>query len=229
VVASIAADNASNAPYDNGWQSGDNGGTGFGAWSFVNSGSHSYFIGSSTDLSGPGANINVSGESFGMFGGSGGFADAARSFSAPLAVNQAFSIDLAVNFRNGNKGIDLRNSSNVVLFNFNVGSDDYRVNSVSIGSAYSANTAFRLTFVQTSASGGSWTVVRSGGVTDTDSGTYSGVLQNFKLYVAGTDGGAANNLYANNMSISAIPEPTAALCVPLAGLIAGGLRSRRVR
>jgi hypothetical protein len=35
-AAQIAADNASNAPYADGWQAGDNGGTGFLPWSFEN-------------------------------------------------------------------------------------------------------------------------------------------------------------------------------------------------
>jgi hypothetical protein len=35
--AQVASDNATNAPYANGWQEGDNGGSGFGPWSFAGS------------------------------------------------------------------------------------------------------------------------------------------------------------------------------------------------
>src|SRR4051795_8426695 len=34
----VASDDASQAPYTNGWQAGDNGGTGFGPWTFAFSG-----------------------------------------------------------------------------------------------------------------------------------------------------------------------------------------------
>jgi hypothetical protein len=218
------------------WNSGDNGGTGFDVWSFVGSGVHGYFLGSSTGLSSPGANINSGGgTSFGMYGeGGGGFADAGRNFSSPLTVGGTFSLDLAVNFRNGNKGIDLRNGSGSTIFNFNVGGDDHVVTAAtgggSIGNAYSDNTAFRLTFTQTSLSGGAWTIARSGGVTDFDSGTYSGLAAGFKLYTAGTGGGSPNNLMANNLVITAaVPEASALLFGGLVCLVAGSQAWRRSR
>jgi hypothetical protein len=219
------------------WTSGSNAGTGFDAWSFVGSGTHGYFLGSSTNIGGPGANINSGGgTSFGMFGeGGGGFADAGRNFSAPLTIGGTFTLDLAVNFRNGNKGVDLRNGSGSTIFNFNVGGDDYVVNAAatgngSIGNSYSDNSAFRLTFTQTSLTGGAWRIARSGGVTDLDAGTYSGLAAGFKLYTAGTGGGSANNLMANNLVITAIPEASALLFGGLVCVVAGGQvwRKRRI-
>jgi hypothetical protein len=215
VASSVRADivGSDHAGNYSSWTSGSNGGTGFGAWTLGGGGSHGFFIGSSTNIGGPGANINSGGgTSFGMFGQ--GFADAERSFSVPLTVGGTFSLDLAVNFRNGNKGLDLLNGSNAKVFNFNVGSDNYVVNDAatgngSIGNAYDQNTAFRLTFTQTSLSGGTWRIVRSGGVTDLDSGTYSGLAAKFKLYINGTDGGSPNDLMANNFTITAIPEASA--------------------
>lgn len=233
----VASDDASNAAYNDGWQSGDNGGTGFGAWSLSTSGGTSgFFIGNSTNLSGgSGANINAAGESFGMFGQNPDQANAFRSFSAPLSVGQTFTIDLAVNFRNGQKGLTLSDASNLTLFNLNVTSDNYFVftpasGSNSIGNAYSSDTEFNLSFTQTSAAGGTWNLTRSGGVSDLDTGAYSGVPSNFTLYVGGTDGGSPNDFFANNLSISAIPEPGAFVFGALA-LSAVGLtyRVRRAR
>lgn len=230
----VGTDNTTASAYSNGWQSGDDGfvtGDGaFGAWSFdttgtSGSGQTGFFLGDSRDLASgdSGADINSSGSSFGMYAElpSGGlaFANAHRSFGA-LSVNQVVSIDLAVNFRaTGFKGIDLRDGSNNTIFNFNVASDDYRVNGSSIGlgsgTGYSANTAFNLSFTQTSGSGGTWKVARSGGITDLDTGTYSGVPTNLKLYIGNTNVGTENNLFANNLSISAVPEASA--------FVAGGL------
>jgi hypothetical protein len=90
-----------------------------------------------------------------------------------FSVGQVFSIDLAVNFRNGFKGIDVRDSTTANIFNFNVGNvgagDDYIVQFAasgngSIGNSYSSNTAFNLSFTQTSASGGTGKIARSGGI-----------------------------------------------------------------
>jgi hypothetical protein len=224
-------DQASDTAYNSGWSSGTDGGTAatFGTWLLTSEGSNSgRFIGSSVTVGGPGANIDSSGESFGMFGHTGQASEAFRDFAGnTLGVGQTFSFDMAVNFRNGQKGVDIRNSSDVRIFNFNIGNlgsgDDYTVQFAttgngSIGNAYSANTAFNLSFTQTSGTGGTWTIVRSGGQTGTDTGTYTGVIENFKFYNDATSSNAAeNNLFVNNLTV--VPEPTAALLGSLGMLV----------
>ena len=250
-AAALGTDNVNQTAYDDGWQDGDDGsasGNAFSPWSLTTSttgsGFAGHFIGDSTQSDGgSGGNINVNGESFGMFGGPGGPTDtgeanAFRSFvggdgttPTPLSVGQTFSIDIVVNFRNGFKGIDLRDTTDTTVFNFNIGGDDYVVNNAatgngSIGNTYSGDTVFSLSFTQTSAGGGTWQIDRSGGVTDSDSGTYTGALQSIKLYVGNTDGGDANNLYANNLAI--VPEPSAlAMLFGGAGLMMLLRRRRR--
>lgn len=241
----LADGNSSNdsnpANNTNGWITGDNGaasGAAFQAWQLStpgNDGTAGFYIGDSRGLAGSnGADINVGNESFGMYGqGANKAAEAVRLFSAALSVGQTFSIDLGVNHRNGFKGIDLRDGSSATIFNFNVsslaGNDDYFVqfaatNNGSIGNSYSDNTAFRLSFTQTSLSGGTWSIVRSGGVTDSDTGTYLGVAAAFKLYVGNTGSGSQNDLVANNLSI--VPEPASATIAVLGGMV---LLTRRRR
>ncbi len=232
----LGSDFASDAAYDGPafWTTGDDGGTAgtFGAWTLTNGGASSgRFIGDSTSLGSPGANINTVGESFGMFAHTGQTSDAFRNFNGnTLSVGQTFSLNLAVNFRNGNKGFDLRNSSNAVIFNFNIGGDTYVVNNATtgngtIGNTYSANSAFALSFTQTTGTGGTWSITRSGGVSDLDSGTYTGVPENFKFYNSQTTGGGAaqDNLFFNSLSV--VPEPSAALLGGLGALML--LRRRR--
>ena len=50
----IASDNASSLPYDDGWQTTDNGGFGFGPWSFTTPAGTSAFTGDSTSNGGGG-------------------------------------------------------------------------------------------------------------------------------------------------------------------------------
>lgn len=227
-AVSVGSDFADDAAYNPNWTDGTDGGTAatFGAWTLTNTGGNSgHFIGSSTSLGSPGGDINTSGESFGMFGHSGETSEAFRDFNGnTLSVGQTFSLDLAVNFRNGNKGFDLRDSSDTVIFNFNVGSDDYTANGTSIGSTYASDSVFSLSFDQDSATGGTWSITRSGGVSDFDTGSYTGVAENFKLYNSNTDSNAdANNLFANNLTI--VPEPSAALLGAIGSLLL--LRRRR--
>lgn len=222
--AVLGTSDASHPVFNDGWQTSDDGdvtGNAFNGWflstTTSGTGSAGHLIGDSTNT---GANINSGGESFVMFAGGGagggvGQADAYGFFNGALSVGQTFAIDLAANFRNGFKGIDLRNEGDdAVIFNFNIGGDDYSVNSAttgngSIGDSYSANSAFRLAFTQSTAGGGNWAITRSGGISDFDTGTYTGVASSFKLYVGQTDGGDPDNLVVNNLSI--VPEPTVAL------------------
>jgi hypothetical protein len=233
-AAALASDNAADSAYSGGWTSGLNGGTGFGGWNLVTSvtpgGAAGFFKADSTTT--VGANINTSGTSFGMYGEAPSWteADAYRSFTGNLTAGQTFSIDLAVNYRNGAKGIDIRDASNAKILNFNIGGDDYVVSNAttgngSIGNAYSSNTAFHLSLTQTDGSGGTWSIVRSGGVSSTSNGTYSGVAAGIKLYIFNTDAGGPNNLMLNSLAI--VPEPaTIGLLLGGAGLLAFVRRRR---
>jgi hypothetical protein len=220
-ATTVGTDNANDAAYNSGWTNGTDGGTPatFGAWTLSpnpNNATAGFFIGDSTTLSSmnTGGNINTNGKSFGLFGhDAGGNADATRAFDSPLTAGQTFSLDIAVNFRNGAKGFDLLAGTSSI-FNLNVANDAYTVNNATTGNgdlfgdAYSSNTVFHLALSQTSAAGGSWTVTRSGGLTGTASGTYTGDASGFHLYDSMTTGGGAaeDNLFANNLSV--VPEPT---------------------
>lgn len=219
-AATPGRDDASDQSYAKrpAWTSGENGGSGFLGWNLVGSGeaadARGFRIAQSRSF---GADSEGPGElAFSMFAnGKDASAEAYRTFDAPLDVGQIFSVDIAVNFRSGIRGLDLRAGacdSERVLFNFNVGMDDYVVNKAStgngsLGAAYHDHTFFTLSFRQSHPGSGDWTVSRQGGIESESAGTYEGRAAGVKFYVIETDGGKENELWVNNLTISTAPAP----------------------
>jgi glucosylceramidase len=130
-AAAVASDNACNAPYNGtNWSNGQNGGTGFGAWSLFQSGigTSSFFTASASDNGGncsSGGGINGScGESWGEFASSGAVANARRTFTgtpSALVANQSFTFSIDngyVNNSGGAVGVALENSSSNTVWEF---------------------------------------------------------------------------------------------------------------
>lgn len=223
-TAQIAVDddNASRPVYDDGIQNFDNGsttggGTGFGGWVFSGTTPGNFDIASGTSNGGAGT-IDVSSESFRLWDtdASGDFVDVFRSFDGgDLGVGQTFSFQMDVNFRDGFKGVRLRDTDDSTsIFRFEVGNpgsgDDYFVydaatNNGSIGNTYSDDTTFTLVFTQTALTNGEWFITREGGVNDFDSGTYSGRISSFQLFTTQAGNNVNNAILYNNFSI--VPEP----------------------
>jgi len=140
------------------------------------------------------------------------YATAVRNFDSPLSVGQTFSLQLGVNFRNGNKGVDINDSSLTGLFNFNVGANDYQVNASTLGLIYAADSIFTLSFEQKSGTMIGVTITRQTAAFGTETAfnsdlDFGAVMDNFKLYVSGTDDvSSQNNLYFNNLQV--VPEPS---------------------
>ncbi|MBV9009681.1 MAG: hypothetical protein JO354_11040 [Verrucomicrobia bacterium] len=178
------------------------------------------FIGDSTTLApgNSGGNINSSGVSFGLYGYNGAYVNAVRYFDSQLLIGQTFTMQIAVNYRNGNKGFDVVDASGNNIFDLNIGGNDYSVNNTGGGTtnlfnmAYDPNTVFTVYITQTSLAGGTWTIVRSGGLSGTQSSIpgfgYQGIAAGINVYnAATTDGGLSqDDLFFNNLAI--IPEPS---------------------
>jgi len=159
--------------------------------------------------------INTSaGRAFGLFAkGKGASVEAYRTLDAPLELGQTLELQLSVNFRNGNKGIDLRKvGDNATIFNLNIGGDDYKVNLAaagngSLGNEYADKTVFTIVFTQKDPTGGMWKITRTGGVSSTHEGNYEGIAGGLKFYVMDTDPDPENELWFNHLKITGSAKP----------------------
>lgn len=245
----VAGDNAGDAVYDNGWGVGDNGGTGFSVagWSTINNqsgaGSGGGFLASNNSESQVG--IGFPAESWGLFGHSGGVGQAIRSFSSAVAVGHEFSIDMdngSVD-SGGTVGFALQNSSgnNVLEFFFVGGSANY----TALGSASTntgvgfTNQGLRLTILLTGTSTYSLSINPLsdgiGGPVTTVAGSLSNPvggqsISRLRLFNANAGQPNANNVFFNNLAVTAVPEAAAYWFSGLAvvGYVAVALRRREL-
>jgi endoglucanase len=122
-AASNASDNACNSPYGGtNWSNGQNGGTGFGAWSLFRSGSgngtFSFFTSSSGGINGS------CGAAWGEFAGTGAIANGRRAFTgspSSLQANQTFTFSIDngyVDNGGGAVGVALENASSNTVWEF---------------------------------------------------------------------------------------------------------------
>jgi hypothetical protein len=253
--AQIAADNASNPTYAGGWAAGQNGGSGFGAWSFDGT------VSPGTSTADPGAQQEITtsspvGRAWTMFNlgsapTSSGLSDTGRAITEPggLQVGQTFQtvIDNPTRYHffggfdmlftdgtDNNPAGD--NTAAIRVGEFNYGGQDWQINDSSGGtdtglsSLTTGVAGMELDLTLTSATAYSLTLTPLNGATPyTQSGTYAGPIDyvNYRLYDGASSGptDTANNYEIRSMDIVPDASPTAALL----GLVSTGLLYLRRR
>lgn len=226
--ALIAFDGANDAAYDDGWQSGDNGGSGFGPWTLDtqlrNPASGGLFIGdSASNGNPPSGDINTGGEAFGLYANSSpsDTAFAIRSFTGgALAAGQTFSIDMDNGLVGAGSqvGFSLVNGSGNACLSFRIlgGEATYQVVDSSI---------IRPTLVPVTDDGLSIDVMLGAGSSYTlsvnDVIAASGTLihpdpAEFRVLNGSAGNGPAFNSFFNSFAV--VPEPGALAMVAIGGL-----------
>ena len=218
-----AGDNAGNAPYTpTHWQTGDNGGSGFGAWTLTSAGGGGSFIGASGQGPTP---------TFGLFGAAAGSSSADRPFTGALTTGQTFSIDLGntASVATGQTlGLNLT-SNGVVEFTlkFTGGGTTWQINDggsdFGIAQNFASNTSLHFTFTYNGGNNYSYTFGSASGTGFTATNPLTNI-NGVRLF----DGaqGAGENFGFNNLAI--VPEPATVLLVGPA-LLGGMFFIRRRR
>ncbi len=228
-------DAASDAVYDPSWDSGDNGGTGFGSWSLNINGNAGHFVGSSTGNGNGDTNadgdINSSGKAWGMYANSGGLSEAFRSIISPLGAGTSFSIDMDNGFiDNGSTvGLALQNDAGTNLFEFLFigGGSEYIIND-NTGIGRSTGLGFtdeglQLSFTFSTGNNYSVQITRLEGGNATVSGTLADTPTKFRIFNANAGAGSTNDLFFNNLSVNDPERPAVALNTAAAGSVSATL------
>ncbi|HNS80563.1 MAG TPA: carbohydrate-binding protein [Kiritimatiellia bacterium] len=214
-VVTSAVDSASDAAYSDGWNSGNNGGTGFLGWSFnhTQDGETSW---AGAFIADP-ANTGISGlgdTAFGFYAnpfGSGANAEAIRNFSSPLGIGSTFRFDFGLNWdsnnEGSNRGFNLL-AGDTELININMGNTQtITINGETLFSEYGTQ-AMPLSFEYVA--DGSIRVRGTGrnGLESYDQtlSVSTGAPSRIKFYFNATDSSDERQMYFNNLAIT---SPTA--------------------
>ena len=238
-ASNAASDNAGNLPYfptngpatPAGWASGQNGGTGFGAWSMSASTSGGYFVASRTF-----SNVTPF---FDIYEQSTAPTASTTSVTRPftggaLSVGQSVSFDFVLNMdaTGGYVGFSLNDSKNNSLFQFEQAGNspvngyitDASGQTAGVGVPYNFQSLDTMSFTLTSPTTYNFDVNGALAYSGTISNTTGGI-QSLEFFDNG--GGPGSDVLFTNLAVSAVPAPsTLAILAGGLGLAAGAVRRR---
>jgi hypothetical protein len=222
-AAGPASDNAAKAAYNDGWQTGDNGGTDWGGgWTlFETGGNGGYFVGTSQNNGFGDGNIDTGNSTWGIWANGGAAAQATRPFDGTLSIGQSFVIDLDTGFIDSGGSVEFSLSGSGApweqdhfsLF-FRGGESTYKIatglypnsTETDTGVAFTS-TGLHVVFTLTGATTYSVALTPAGGSMTVVNGTLANAfLDRVSLYNIHAGTGSPYDAFFNNMSI--IPEPT---------------------
>jgi hypothetical protein len=244
-----ASDNAGNPPYADGWQDGDNGGSGFNPWTSAFSGDSGAILHGGPKFidNGPLAGNSLGKPAFALTTSDRPFffdtSEVNRTFASPIAIGQTFTIDVdgsalnpaAPGFSIGNT-VQLMNSAGQERFGLFTNNQFNGDNWTATGSAntgVAGGAAFHLAvtlvstdtynMVMTPVGGGAPLFSQTGG---TLGGTPGTAIDRIRIsdYGTGSSADGSKELFFNNLSVT--PEPSSLVLVALGALSLCGIPRR---
>ncbi|WP_338732833.1 T9SS type A sorting domain-containing protein [Mangrovimonas cancribranchiae] len=198
---SLAMDNINETAYDDGFQDGDNGGTGFGAWNIYTNGSAGYYKGGS----------GQGDPSFALYSdGSGNYAAAERDFPSPLQAGDQLSVDIGhsttINDEVGEVFVQLLNQGTpVITLVFKGGASDWKFNDggsdFDTAQPYAANTSLNFTFTY---EGGNTYSFSFGSASGTNNTASSDLTHIDAVKFQSTNQGGVQNFGFNNLQLTSL-------------------------
>lgn len=233
----VASDNSGDAAYSDPfpqWDTGDNGGYGFGAWALSpdpNTGNAGFFTASATQNGSfpSGGAIDVGGDSWGLYGNNGNTAVAYRGFDfGVLGIGSTFSIGMDNGYVDGGSfvGFVLRsgndtgnkNTGQRFEFAFQGGSANYLIFTNSAQPAIDTGVGYtdgglQLDLTLLSMDTFSLRIITlATSATNYVNGTFGGTagsgIGSVALYNQYAGSGQNYDLFFNNMEVNAVPEPS---------------------
>ncbi|MEZ4801884.1 MAG: autotransporter-associated beta strand repeat-containing protein [Gelidibacter sp.] len=200
----LASDNANNSAYSGGFGgTGQNGGTGFNAWTF-NYGSNTGSFKGNPANDGMGT-TGIGTNAFGFYATGNQYLNALRPFAIPFEFNDELSFYWAMNFDagGGGKGFDLKNG-NTTIYNVNNGNSTTITTSNGTATTTYGTQPMLVKVVKALGNAYNFSMTsKSGGATYTSSFTSASVLNGFNIYIGNqNDGAGQKNIYFNNFAIN---------------------------
>ena len=239
-AAVLAFDDASHPAYNAGWTSGTNGGSGFGPWTLVptqNSNTGGFFVGSSANngdgggQAAPATDIDVAGESWGVYSNTGSISEARRPFTGALSVGQRlrFGFDNGWIDDGGTIMFMLTGAEDRLSFRFEGGRQNYQLDDnsgpIDTGVPFT-DEGMLVDFLLTGADTYTLTVTPAGSAPKVFSGTLMGTAGTGIEQIEFLNGNAGSfgqrDFFINSLAI--VPEPGA---IAVAAVAAGLLVRRR--
>jgi hypothetical protein len=238
-AATIFTDNAGNYTTESPWNTGSNGGSGFGTWTITANSETGGFAGSFIGDPTSAGITGMSSTSFGLYAkppASGAFVNADRSFNTPLGIGDSFSFQWGINWDSGAgaKGFNIYSggvSGTQLIYVNNLNGDAINIQGNSTGFGY-GTTAMTWNFTRTSATNLLVEATnRDGGASYSGNFTISGAPDAFRFYASGMQAPTEEpnqdkpQPYFNNLTLTVVPEPSSLSLLALSGLAL--LRRRR--
>lgn len=201
----LASDNASDAAYSGGLADGNNGGSGFSAWSLTIGGSTGTFV-SNPSNDGMGT-TGIGTTAWGFYATGSNYINALRPMSNGMEVGDTFTFYWAMNFdtftAGANKGFDFKKSDGTTIFNVNNSNSATITTTNGNADTNYGTSPMLVTLTRTSGSQYSFSMTsRSGGATYSTTISSSETIDRINIYSGNQNqGDGQRNIYFNEFSV----------------------------